>query len=201
MNNQSNQIIPDSNAVVRCLDPDLLGLLDSHGTFTLDELVSEINPQTGVLMSTEQVNLILKKIRVVPSYGPPDFLKEINDIVKVFGNLLSEQQSGSIFDQIRTRSSYGSADFIRHINNAVIGEIATASIISILIDGTNISLLQPDSKGWQKGKLKLSFEFIPEVTEIVASQEKLVADANSSPLDEIRHLSNGLASMTLIEQN
>ena len=69
---------------------------------------------------------------------------------------------------------------------------------NILMDGTNISLLQPDGKGWQKGKLKICFEFTPEEPEPIAIIAKPI-ETHSSPLDEIRQLSNELASAT--EQN
>ncbi len=60
--------------------------------------------------------------------------------------------------------------------------------------------MQPDGRGWQKGKLKICFEFIPEEPESVAMQSKSV-ETNSSPLDEIRQLANELASATATEQN
>ena len=62
------------------------------------------------------------------------------------------------------------------------------------------NLLQPDGKEWQKGKLKICFEFTPEEAELVSTQDKPVA-THSSPLDEIRQLSNDLTSMISIEQN
>ena len=62
------------------------------------------------------------------------------------------------------------------------------------------NLLQPDGKGWQKGKLKICFEFTPEEAELVSTQDKPVV-THSSPLDEIRQLSNDLTSMISLEQN
>lgn len=67
-------------------------------------------------------------------------------------------------------------------------------------DGTDCSLLQPDTKGWQKGKLKICFEFIPEETEPVTTHEKSV-ETHPSPLDEIRQLSSELATAKATEQN
>jgi hypothetical protein len=62
------------------------------------------------------------------------------------------------------------------------------------------TLLQPDGKGWQKGKIKLCFEFIPEENETVATNETPVKNHLSS-LDEIRQLANKLASGGSIDQN
>jgi hypothetical protein len=53
-------------------------------------------------------------------------------------------------------------------------------------DGINCNLLQPDARGWQKGKLKLCFEFIPEESEIVENKNNSI-EAKHSPLDEIRN--------------
>ena len=73
-------------------------------------------------------------------------------------------------------------------------------INNVLLSGVNCDLLQLDGKGWQKGKLKICFEFIPEEPELVSTQDKPVA-THSSPLDEIRQLSNDLTSMISLEQN
>ncbi len=74
------------------------------------------------------------------------------------------------------------------------------SVANILIVGTSVSLLQPDGKGWQKGKLKICFEFTPEEPEPIAIHDNPV-ETHSSPLDEIRQLSNELALVGSIEQN
>ena len=70
----------------------------------------------------------------------------------------------------------------------------------MLMDGTNVRLLQADGKGWQKGKLKICFEFIPEESEPITTQDKPIS-TQFSPLDEIRQLANELASVGSIEQN
>jgi KGK domain len=71
---------------------------------------------------------------------------------------------------------------------------------AVFDNGLKCDLLQPDRIGWQKGKLKICFEFIPEEDESIAGKEKPI-QAHSSPLDEIRQLSNELASVGSIEQN
>jgi KGK domain len=68
--------------------------------------------------------------------------------------------------------------------------------IKLLEDGMDCSLLQPGSKGWQKGKLKICFEFIPEESETVVAPANSV-ETTRSPLDEIRQLANSLP----IDQN
>jgi KGK domain len=66
-----------------------------------------------------------------------------------------------------------------------------------LLDGTDCTLLQDDGKGWQKGKLKICFEFIPEDNEDFATIQGDSVRMAESPLDEIRQLANSL----LIDQN
>ena len=56
----------------------------------------------------------------------------------------------------------------------------------VLDNDISCKLLQPDGKGWQKGKLKLCFEFIPEETEVVGTLNNSPAKERS-PLDEIRN--------------
>ena len=163
MLDQSKQIIPDSNAVIRCLDSEMLEILDSQGTFIVSELLEKIK---------EPVN--------------PAFSRE-----KIY----------NIFDQSRTRGSYSKDAYYDDLKGAILKNDAnTSTIVSILMEGTECNLLQPDGKGWQKGKLKICFEFTPEESELTATKEQLVK-AHSSPLDEIRQLSNELASVGSIEQN
>ena len=48
MTDRSKQITPDPNAVARCLDPNILDLLDSHSTFTINELSQKIAPSINL---------------------------------------------------------------------------------------------------------------------------------------------------------
>ncbi|AFY94288.1 hypothetical protein Cha6605_3281 [Chamaesiphon minutus PCC 6605] len=41
MTDRSKQIIPDSQAVIRCLDPEMLEILSSHGTFIISEIIEK----------------------------------------------------------------------------------------------------------------------------------------------------------------
>ncbi len=66
-----------------------------------------------------------------------------------------------------------------------------------LLDGTDCTLLQDDGKGWQKGKLKICFEFIPEDNEDFITMQESSSKMSESPLDEIRQLTNSLP----IDQN
>ena len=42
MTDRSKQIIPDSQSVISCFDPEILKILDSHSTFTINELLKII---------------------------------------------------------------------------------------------------------------------------------------------------------------
>ncbi|WP_295617912.1 KGK domain-containing protein [Chamaesiphon sp. GL140_3_metabinner_50] len=152
MNDRSKQIIPDSQAVARCLDPEMLEILGSHGTFILSELLD--------MFKGSNVDCIDFNDRV-------KFIEKLTDTVaqtiqqghsrQYLMNKVSTLVKGSMLDP--------SKDSPR-LNNT-------------LLSGINCNLLQPDGKGWQKGKLKICFEFIPEEPEDL-----------HSPLDEIRQLSN-----------
>jgi KGK domain len=163
MTDRPNQIIPDSNSVVRCLDPEMIEILDSHGTFIVSEILEKIKEPVNPIFSREKIY--------------------------------------NIFDQSRTRGRYSKDAYYNDLNDAIIqNDTNTSTIINMLMNGTDCNLLQPDGKGWQKGKLKICFEFIPEESDVVVPQTK-VAEINSSPLDEIRQLSNQIASVGSIEQN
>jgi KGK domain len=163
MIDRSKQIIPDSEAVARCLDSDMLAILNSHSTFTIGELLERIKKPINPTFSRDKID--------------------------------------NIFDQSRTRGSYSKDAYYSDLKNAILSNDSTAlTIISILLSGTTCNLLEPDGKGWQKGKLKICFEFTPEESEIVPTQSDLV-ETHFSPLDEIRQLATELASVGSIEQN
>ncbi len=163
MNDRSKQIIPDSEAVVRCLDPEMLEILGLHGTFIISEILEKIQQPVETKFSREKID--------------------------------------NIFDQSRTRGSYTKDAYYHDLKNAILTDGDNVlTIIDILTDGTNCNLLQPDGKGWQKGKLKICFEFIPEEPEPIATQDRSEEDRHS-PLDEIRQLANELASVRSTEQN
>jgi uncharacterized protein (DUF4415 family) len=163
MNDRSKQIIPDSQAVVRCLDPEMLELLDSHGTFVLSELLEQIKQPIDPVLSREKIN--------------------------------------AIFTEARSNGGYSNSNFYNDLQNAIlVKDTNVATLATILLDGTLCNLLQTDGKGWQKGNLKICFEFTPEEPEPIAVQENSL-EIHSSPLDEIRQLSNQLASAKSTEQN
>jgi KGK domain len=82
------------------------------------------------------------------------------------------------------------------IKNNTIIENKEIAIIELFEDGIDCNLLQPDGKGWQKGKLTMCFQFTPEESESILTKEKST-EINHSPLDEIRQLANSLP----IDQN
>jgi KGK domain len=169
MIDRSKQIIPDSQAVVSCFDPEILTVLDSHGTFTINELLKTIK-MSGVDRTSfrdELKNLITASQK--EGHNIPSLMSKLTTFVD--GDKINE-------------SRYTSYEILR----------------KALLNGTECTLLQPDEKGWQKGKLKICFEFIPEEDEPAATKEKS-AENHSSPLDEIRQLSNELASVGSINQN
>jgi KGK domain len=165
MTDRLKQIIPDSEAVVHCLAPEILEILDSHTTFVIQELIEtiKISEVDRTSFRDELIDMITKSTQGAHN-------KEI-----VLNKLIAFIEGDKI-EECR----YTSYEILR----------------KALLNGTECTLLQTDEKGWQKGKLKICFEFIPEENETVAIQEKPV-ETHSSPLDEIRQL----ASVGSIEQN
>jgi KGK domain len=181
MNNQTTKIIVDSQAVVRCLDASTTKILGSHTTFTIDELIEKINGNTDPATSLEQVDGIFQRVRVSASYGIPSFQQEINNILPQEANIVSLQEAQLIFSKIRQNRQYSSADLLE--------EFTEKTAINSFMGGVTVSLLQPGLKGWQKGKLKICFEFTPEEDEPIATKKDVFKTTQSS-LDEIRQLVN-----------
>jgi len=209
MADRSKQIIPDPNAVARCLDPKMLELLDSHSTFTINELSQKIAPSVDLSIDCSLEKLLSQeKLDIIFATAHPsncDFskiIKDINEAIKPLVLSISTDQLNLMHEKIRIDHRYGSSDFIKTIFlETIAGSVKSLkSVVNILIDGTKVSLLQPDGKGWQKGNLKLCFEFIPEESESIVAQLDSV-ETHASPLDEIRQLSNELTSMVSVEQN
>jgi KGK domain len=169
MTDRQKQIIPDSQAVVSCFNPEILKILDSHSTFTINELLKTIKI-VGVDRTSFRDEL---KTLIIA------LQKEGNNTQSVMSKLTTFVDGDKI-----NESRYTSYEILR----------------KALWNGTECNLLQPDEKGWQKGKLKICFEFIPEEDEHIATQTTPVEN-QPSPLDEIRQLSNELTSMVSIEQN
>ena len=162
MNDRVKQIIPNLQAVAHCLDPEMLEILDSHGTLIISDLLKKLNQPSDPTFSRHKANLI--------------------------------------FDKYKTVSNYSSGNFFHDLKAAIVTQDTnTSTIINKLIDGTICNLLQPDGKGWQKGKLKICFEFIPEEPDSLSTQNQPEEDRHS-PLDEIRQLSNELISMTSLAE-
>ena len=116
------QIIPDSNAVVRCLDPKMLVLLDSHSTFTINDLSQRIDPSINSsidsslekILSKEKINIIFKNVHP----GNCDFSRitdDINEAIKPLFLSLSTDQLNLLYEKIRIDRRYGSSDFIKTI--------------------------------------------------------------------------------------
>ena len=142
MTERSKQIIPDFQAVVSCFNPEILKILDSHSTFTINELLKTIKI-AGIDRTSFRDEL---KILIAASQ------KEGHNIQSLMSKLTTFVDGDKI-----NESRYTSYEILR----------------KALLDGTECTLLQPDEKGWQKGKLKICFEFIPEEDELVSTQDKL----------------------------
>jgi KGK domain len=165
MNDRAKQIIPDSQSVVRCLDPEILEILDSHGTFVLSELLEMLRESS---------------IDTVDKIAPTVFIDKLTNI--------SEEVAQRGYSK-----EYLAAKVLSFIKNSgFYPNQGNLKISDAFLSGVNCNLLQPDGKGWQKGKLKVCFEFIPEEPDPLATQEKLT-ETHFSPLDEIRN--------SLIESN
>jgi KGK domain len=120
MTDRSKQIIPDSQAVARCLDPEMLEILGSHSTFTVSELLEQIKEPIEPVFSREKIN--------------------------------------AIFTEARSSGGYSHGNFYNDLQTAIlVQDKNVATIANILLNGTLCNLLQPDGKGWQKGKLKICF--------------------------------------------
>jgi hypothetical protein len=145
MNDKNRQIIPDSDSVVRCLDPEMITALESRVTFTTTELIEQMKKPGHLTISKQKLEIIYESAR---------------------------HSGGLNLDRLYQKMP----ETVAH---------ETAAIVNMLIEGKTCSLLQPDGKGWQKGKLKLCFEFIPEETEAVEPSSDLPT-VERSPLDEIR---------------
>lgn len=54
-------------------------------------------------------------------------------------------------------------------------------------EGSDCRVLKPGAKGWQRGKVRLSLEFAPEVLEVETVENSESENSKSeSPLDDIR---------------
>jgi hypothetical protein len=153
MIDRSKQIIPDSQAVVSCFNPEILKILDSHGTFTINELLQTIK-MSGIDRTSfrDELRNLVETLHK-EGHNIPSLLNKLTTFVD--GNKINENR-------------YTSYEILR----------------KALLNGTECTLLQPDEKGWQKGKLKICFEFISEEDKPVAIQDKPI-ETHSSPLDEI----------------
>ena len=173
MIDRSKQIIPNSDAVVRFLDPQVLETLDLHDTFILSELLEMLQGSSIDCMKKIDSAAFIEKLTstiagiIQQGYSREYLVEKVSRLVK--GSTLDTQSDN------------------QKINNA-------------LLSGMGCNLIQPDGKGWQKGKLKICFEFIPEEDELAATQEKPI-QTHSSPLNEIRQLATELASVGSIDQN
>ena len=122
MTDRYTQIIPDAQAVACCLDPEMLEILGSHGTFILSELLEMIEGST---------------------LDPTSF-RELSDMI------VTMTQRGHSRDHLFNEI----VGLIETKELSVNKDILNEKVKESLLDGMTCNLLQPDGKGWQKGKLK-----------------------------------------------
>jgi hypothetical protein len=155
INAKNSQIIPNSNAVVSCFDSEIIEILDSHSTFTINELLRTI------------------KISGIDRTSFRDSLKDL--IVEI------QKENHNVQSLLNKLTTFINGDVINE-NRYTSYEILRKA----LFNGTDCNLLKPNGQGWQKGQLKVCFEFTPDENEDMAGDKKIV-ETHNSPLDEIRN--------------
>jgi hypothetical protein len=113
----------------------------------------------------------------------------VNELLEILGkttdSLISREKIEDLFIECQSNKDYTSGKFFYAVKNALDKDIPTSKITNMLVSGTTCNLLQPDGKGWQKGQIKICFEFIPQEIETVVTSENQ-AEIDRSPLDDIR---------------
>ncbi len=173
MTDRSEPISPDADAIILLLDEAITESLNSHDTYKVKSLFHQ-----------------LWKLNHTSGYDNHREIKILEEVLKkVYSNQIENSELAQQIDK-----------FVRENKDETSNIIDPSTIEPFFAEGANCSLLQPDGKGWQKGKLKICFEFVPEENESVVTQSDSV-EPHLSPLDEIRQLSNELASVGSSEQN
>ncbi len=173
MIDRSKPISPDADAIILLLDETITESLNSHDTYKVKSLFHQ-----------------LWKLNHTSSYDNHREIKILEEVIeKVYAHGIQNSEIAQQIDK-----------FVRENKNKTSNTTDPSTIEPFFAEGANCNLLQPDGKGWQKGKIKICFEFIPEENESVETQSDSV-ETHCSPLDKIRQLSNELASVGSIEQN
>jgi KGK domain len=159
MTDRSKQIISDTDTIVCLLDKAIIEFLNSHDTYKTKSLFQQLWKLNSTKNSVDN--------------GGLKILEEV--LKKVYYNQIENSEIAQKID-----------NFIKENKNKNFKALEPSTIEPFFVDGVNCNLLQPDGKGWQKGKLKICFEFIPEEPESVESQKNPI-ETHQSPLDEIRN--------------
>jgi Glu-tRNA(Gln) amidotransferase subunit E-like FAD-binding protein len=175
MNDLSKQIILGTDTIVCLLDEEIIESLNSHETYKAKSLFNQLwkLDRTESSINLDAIEVLEKVLK------------------KVYRNNIENSELAKEIDTFLRSSS--------DKNPNVVQSFTMDNIDPFINKGVNCNLLQPDGKGWQKGTLKLCFEFTPEENESIVTEEKL-PETNTSPLDEIRQLSNELTSMTSLAE-
>jgi KGK domain len=173
MTDRSKQVIPDTDTVVCLLDEAIIEALDYHDTYKIESL-AQLLWRLNYSGSNDSMAVTI-----------------LEEVLKTLYPNQSNINNSALAERIQK--------FVAQSKDTIPNAI-DEDLEPFFAEGVNCRLLQPNGKGWQKGTLKICFEFIPEEDEPITAKEKL-AETHQSPLDEIRQLSNELASVGSIEQN
>lgn len=56
--------------------------------------------------------------------------------------------------------------------------------------GLDCKVLIPGTKGWQKGKVRITLEFCPDEQELIPQSDRMETNGFTSPLDDLRKLTD-----------
>lgn len=163
MNNQSKQIIPDTDAVICLLDETITERLNYHDTYKSESLLDQLWESEFIVNDMFEL------------------LEEV--LEKVYHNE-SNINNSTLARKIRA--------FIEENREANSDNINQSAMIKSFSEGVSCNLLQPNGRGWQKGQLKICFEFIAEDDKDLVITKESLAKTSESPLDEIRQLTSSL---------
>ena len=108
-----------------------------------------------------------------------------------FDNLKSEDVVSVYSGQILiTNTTFTVNEFMSALKQTVESKIGSLSEEKKkwFEEGLECKILKPGAKGWQRGQVRITLEFAPEVLEVIETVEssELENSKSESPLDDIR---------------
>jgi KGK domain len=140
------------------------------------QIIPDLQAVAHFLFGTFLISDLLEGIKA-PIDDPESFINQLRE-------LHLELKNGGY-----SRDHYQDKVEVFIANNTIIEDEENV-VIKLFEDGIDCKLLQPDGKGWQKGKLRICFEFTPENNENLIAIPDDSVKMPESPLDEIRQLAN-----------